>query len=97
MFPITKTHETSSLKLHQNHDTSAKPKVARYESAICHHAGHVLRLRSQTINHQNRGVGLVEISVVEGAQVTEVESNKVRSAVDEDRLSALPDELIHPF
>ncbi|GJW82617.1 hypothetical protein Tco_0155762 [Tanacetum coccineum] len=34
--------------------------------------GKVSRLQSQTVNHQNIGVGLVEISMVEGAQVTEV-------------------------
>ncbi|GKC50993.1 hypothetical protein Tco_1073738, partial [Tanacetum coccineum] len=32
----------------------------------------VSRIPSQTVNHRNRGVGLVEISVVESAQVTEV-------------------------
>ncbi|GJY01371.1 hypothetical protein Tco_0359523 [Tanacetum coccineum] len=51
--------------------------------------GKVSRIPSQTVNHRNRGVGLVEISVVESAQVTEVsvptspgtESTKKRSSL----------------
>nr|GEV07325.1 retrotransposon protein, putative, Ty1-copia subclass [Tanacetum cinerariifolium] len=48
MFPSTKTHETPLLKLHQNHDHYAKPKVARYDSVICHHAGDVSLKTLQT-------------------------------------------------
>ncbi|GJR80424.1 transformation/transcription domain-associated protein-like protein isoform X2 [Tanacetum coccineum] len=40
MFPGTITHETSLLKPHQNHDRSARPKVARSDSIICHDGGH---------------------------------------------------------
>ncbi|GJR20487.1 14-3-3-like protein GF14 iota [Tanacetum coccineum] len=41
MFPGTTTHETSSLKQHQNHDRSVRPKVAHSDYAICHDGGHV--------------------------------------------------------
>ncbi|GJX19818.1 2,3-bisphosphoglycerate-dependent phosphoglycerate mutase [Tanacetum coccineum] len=44
MFPGTTTHETSPLEPHQNHDRSARPKVARSDSAIYHDGGHWLRM-----------------------------------------------------
>ncbi|GJU57673.1 2,3-bisphosphoglycerate-dependent phosphoglycerate mutase 2-like protein [Tanacetum coccineum] len=40
MFPGTTTNETSPLEPHQNHDRSARPKVARSDSAIYHDGGH---------------------------------------------------------
>ncbi|GJU87973.1 3-dehydrosphinganine reductase TSC10A-like protein [Tanacetum coccineum] len=64
-----------------------KMRLIRDTGALGLRSWPVSRIPSQTVNHRNRGVGLVEISVVESAQVTEVsvptspgtESTKKRS------------------
>ncbi|GKA89392.1 hypothetical protein Tco_0811204 [Tanacetum coccineum] len=64
-----------------------KMRLIRDTGALGLRSWPVSRNPSQTVNHRNKGVGLVEISVVESAQVTEVsvptspgtESTKKRS------------------